>query len=355
MKLISVLYTVLSIVGIFNVVTTTYCSISKVKVFSSDDEKTNNVKKTCGCNFILWLVIKIISSLILILLAFKLIYFYNFKFIALLFMILLFLSIFNNAIPSAEMVSNIVRGKHNKKFGLKENTALITLACILIFLKSFGISDKFVEFANSLDNYYYSDWMLVGFYVISISISTFFISSLALNPVKFIIKLIKKFFSSFRKYKSKLSIEKLEKQVNGSCKTETWTSSAIEHSVSNKILLLLLPITFILDILRLTLLFLYESLVSIFLYLLIIVFYIMKIVSKIANWILSLSDSKIVSISFRIAVVLGFGCTVIINRYEPIFKIQETTTVLEFISSTIIIPVILEWILSYKTKSKKTS
>lgn len=46
---------------------------------------------------------------------------------------------------------------------------------------------------------------------------------------------------------------------------------------------------------------------------------------------------------------MALVCTVVFNRYQPIFRMQEASTaVLEFIASAIIIPIIFEWISSFK-------
>lgn len=79
-----------------------------------------------------------------------------------------------------------------------------------------------------------------------------------------------------------------------------------------------------------------------------------KTLNRISNWILGLSDKRIVAISFRIGIILALVLVVILNRYEPIFKIGDANTaILEFVASAIIIPVVFEWINSIK--SNKTN
>ena len=74
-----------------------------------------------------------------------------------------------------------------------------------------------------------------------------------------------------------------------------------------------------------------------------------KSLNKLINWLLDLSDKKVISISFRISLIMALVCTVVFNRYQPIFRIQESSTaVLEFIASAIIIPIIFEWINYFK-------
>ena len=76
-------------------------------------------------------------------------------------------------------------------------------------------------------------------------------------------------------------------------------------------------------------------------------------IKKIANKILTLSDRKIVAISFRFALIMALIVIVALNYYSTIFKMEESITVLEFIASTILIPVVFEWISSIKNNEIK--
>ena len=74
---------------------------------------------------------------------------------------------------------------------------------------------------------------------------------------------------------------------------------------------------------------------------------------KVLNVIFKLSDKKIVAVSFRIAIIAALVITVIINRYDVFVKnVEESTAVLEFFASSIIIPVVFEWINSGKKSAK---
>ncbi len=257
--------------------------------------------------------------------------------------------------PSSEMVSNIVKGKASKMLGINEYVSLITLAFLVNYLNTFGILDKIIEYINCQANTILTDWMLLGVYVISITITIFFICSLSLQPLKIIIDRLNKFFSHFTSQKEPLSFNKLKKQIDGTYSTKTWTTSLIEYSIKqHSILWLAIPVTIILDILRITTLLTCQLVISIIWYLIYIARSIGRIFSKTGRWVLSLSDRNVIAYSFRIAIILAFGCTVIINQYKPFLINHETTSVFEFISSAIIIPIILEWILSYKTSLNNT-
>ena len=74
-------------------------------------------------------------------------------------------------------------------------------------------------------------------------------------------------------------------------------------------------------------------------------------IGRVVTWINNLSDRRLVAVSFRVALIVTLVATVIINRYTPIFREYEPSTEgLEFVASTILIPVIFEWISSMKRK-----
>ncbi len=118
---------------------------------------------------------------------------------------------------------------------------------------------------------------------------------------------------------------------------------------------LLLPITFILDIILLCVNVLLSFMSSSVGYIFILARMVKKTLNRIANWLLGLSDKRIVAISFRIGLIMALVLVVILNRYQPIFKIGDANTeILEFVASAIIIPVVFEWISSIK-RNKSTS
>lgn len=72
-------------------------------------------------------------------------------------------------------------------------------------------------------------------------------------------------------------------------------------------------------------------------------------IKKIYWRFLNLSNRRVVAFSFRVAVLMGLGGTVILNRYQPfVYYEEKSTAVLEFVSSVLIIPIVWEWIKCYK-------
>ena len=64
----------------------------------------------------------------------------------------------------------------------------------------------------------------------------------------------------------------------------------------------------------------------------------------IVRWINNLSSRRVIVISFRVAIVTALLLLVGLNEYGILRTSQETTSVIEFIASVLIIPVVFEWI-----------
>ncbi len=69
----------------------------------------------------------------------------------------------------------------------------------------------------------------------------------------------------------------------------------------------------------------------------------------------SQSDKMIIAFSFRLSIIVALVFIVVLNRYNGLFSntnSDQNTAVLEFIASSIIIPVVFDWIYSLKTSKK---
>ena len=77
-----------------------------------------------------------------------------------------------------------------------------------------------------------------------------------------------------------------------------------------------------------------------------------RAIVALVSWELKLSDKHIVAVSFRLALIFALVSIVVLNRYQPVFKeYEESTAVFEFLASSIIIPIVFEWIYSIRNTS----
>lgn len=355
MLLTKELYTALAIVLGVNMIISLKSFLPRVNKPVAANSKVKISESVFSWEKAIWLVLLIIAGILLLSLILFFSYVLEMTFVMTIIMIVYFLGQITSSISSVKTVGNIVRGKSSTMLGANDYTAIITMAILVSYLNTYGILDKVIRYANNQTNTILSDWMLLGCYVTSIAITTFFICALTLRPLKIVIELLGKKISNVNYQKGTKLFNKVEKQIKRTDFVKIWTIPLIKYIINQNgdfrcFLWLSVPLVIIMDIFRMILLFGYAIVILIIWYFMCIAVSVGKIFSSVGQWILSLSDRNFVAISFRVAIILGFGCTVIINQYEPFLLNQKSTAVFEFISSTIIIPVILEWVITYKSK-----
>lgn len=258
------------------------------------------------------------------------------------------------------IVEKVVKSSDNEKLSFKERTAINTLAYALWFWGLYQMFEKAIEKVAACSNAYLSDVIIVLIYVVAFYFYIFFICSLLPGIIFSAIKLLKKIYEVLP-WKTKIKncgdlwIDKIDKPIGWkSILIWQWKTIGRWKAVVRCVRYFLLPITFFLDIILLCVNGLLSFMNSSVGYIFVLARMIKKTLNRISNWILGLSDKRIVAISFRIGIILALVLVVILNRYEPIFKIGDANTaILEFVASAIIIPVVFEWINSIK--SNKTN
>lgn len=358
MVFIEKLYSVLLVVFVFDFIATIFVFRSKPKE-PGDKQSSEMVIWTWKDN--LWMGIMFISLILLMLLSLALNINYNFS------VFLWIILIYNYTMQTANTLSCVsivgaaiskdARGNLNKF----EHQAILMLTALPINLFSHKILEKVHSYVTTYPHAIYSDWMTFLFYFVVISVLAFFISALTINPISLLLKLYFKCFYVFSKGRIAY-FGKLQKFINGEYNKKTFCSAIIECGVKLHVLLrmilwiIIIPVV-IIDILKGMIQLIILLMAAIVWYVFLILSWIFSKFNKLASFVMSLSDRSIIAICFRVSIVVGLGCTVIINRYEPLFRNQqESTAVLEFISSVIIIPIVYEWISSYtKPQSSETS
>ena len=289
--------------------------------------------------------------------------FLNMKYVRHALWILVLLSYYLDAgeklFPSMEIIGNIVRGNGTGELNRHDGVAILTIAMVWFYLNMLEIPSKVEHFANSLTSSVLADWVLILLYVLSIFLCVFFCCSLSIIPLKLIVTIFRRAWGWIPKQKVDKAFRRIGTFANSNFSEKTVTIYLLEYSFSKKYIVrlllwfLLIP-AITLDIVRTFTLFLLAMLASIIWSLYLILVHLAGVIAKMIAWLACLEGRSVVAISFRIAIILGFGFTVIMNRYEPfLHNHEESTAILEFISSSIIIPVIFEWIISYKRKKKK--
>lgn len=265
------------------------------------------------------------------------------------------------AYQSIEIISGVVKSKDKGKLSSNELASITVVSSVIYFFKIQNIFAKIIEKVELYTETYRSDILIILLYFFAFSIYIFLICSLTSEMTITIIGVIKKIcerwpWTNEIKKVEDSCISKIGKTVSvKSFLIFQWEHIGRWNGYVKWIRYLLLPFAFVIDIIFLIIRVLIYTVIWYSIgYICILIRLIKKTLDKLSNWILDLSDKRIVAISFRIALIMALVCIVVMNRYQPIFKEQEASTaVLEFVASAIIIPVIFEWINSAKNNHQE--
>lgn len=350
----------LSIILLINMIMSPFISWLKPK---DTQQKSSEDKKQWTWKDTIWVIIMMASCLLLLYFLHMFSSYFYVKIIYAIILIFAYALQLSNVLPSTKLVGAIVSGKSKGNLNRNEYWAIIALAVLALNIFVYGVSGKIFTFIATYSNLILSDWMMIAFYILSISVFVFLICSLAITPVKFLLRVSSKVYSCLLcgKIKSYINkpISKLRAFITGNFSMKTCAASIIEYSLQERsvfkpLLWVLVVPAVAVDIIR-NIFMLSCQIIAFIVWCGILIFkQICEIANKIRAWIISLSDSSVIAISFRVAIILGFGGTVVLNNYQPFLHNQEQSgVVLEFISSVLIIPVILEWFLSRKRVKKE--
>ena len=266
----------------------------------------------------------------------------------------------SRVLPSAELIKRIVVGNGNGNLKLLERLAVIVLSILVLILHGLHADIWIYEFALSCDSSKWGDILLSASMSIFVSGYIFVFCALLFDPLKLVLSFARRLFSSVRHKRIDDIASRVNQYVNGNfsrnISTVKYIDSFSDRATLQKILLypLVLPL-FVIDIAYQVLASLFSFIVETVWYSFVIFSQIVRVFAKIGNWVLSLSDRTVIAISFRLAIILGLTLVVVCNSYSSLFRLkEESSAAFEFISSAIVIPVILEWVMSYKQGKAKT-
>ena len=279
----------------------------------------------------------------------------KFKFLIIFIPIYYIIKQISDALPKAEEIACIVLGKSNDNWSTHNFYALVILSIAFSCLHFSPVIPKIKSLIQPFLAQSTQEWFSILLFCVTLSILIFLIISIAISPLKLVSKIC-------------LSIiTKMDSCINGPCKKlnniipETLASESLAISLIGKsksyglfkktILLFIFPFACSYDIFKVSFQILISFFISILWYTICIFSYINFFFFKIWKSIANTSEKSVVIVAFRISLILGLCLTVIINRYVPFFASPETpSAIIEFIASVIIIPVILEWIMSFRKR-----
>lgn len=356
MVLFDSMYITFVCVLMLNIIASSIVFFKKNQKNTVPDEQSNSTWQD-----IIWMALTIIASLVIAIIPVFFISKVNDRWMAIIYTIIIihpYLAHINDSFSNVKIIGGIIKNDNAGYLNRKERMAILSLALLVSALHRFVPFDKVQAYANTCLNPWITDWIMISFYVGSISSFIFFTCSLIVSPLQLMLKGVKRIpVSSVLQYIKK-NETKVKLKLLGQMPTKTLIIPILEYSRGRHIVfrLLLWAVSIIaamIDVVRIVICIGGTLLGLLVWYIYVFIKRVIKVLIKIALWVLALSDKNVIAISFRVAIILGLGLTVVANMYSPFLYTHEASApVLEFVSSAIIIPVIFEWILSYKNKMR---
>jgi hypothetical protein len=339
------LFTFSITIGIIPILIKASIKISKIDYVSP--KMTQEYKIETRLKGIIWLLAIIFSLLIifwLILMKNKI------------FLICIYLSwwlqIVNDNLYHSRALRKVLKNYRDGVLSYSEWQSLVSMIGFVGFISLYKIPESLITYIQTISNNNIADFLLL-IILFCISVIYLFLSFILMfELVRFLLNILK--------YAVKyLCLEKLMIIFNYidhlyySSKVEEFLSVNIinkRQSNSSRIFFLV-TLLVLLDVIVLLGYFVYRFIINMLFLLVLIIYRVVILVRKITLVTLGLSHRKVLIIVFRLAFIFSIIFLVLFNRIYSIVKMNESSTeVLEFISSSILIPILLSWILELKSK-----
>lgn len=263
-----------------------------------------------------------------------------------------YLEYLTGAYRSFRVVGDVIRINGSKaKLSIRELSAINILAYVLWLFDVFWGPEKIMGFAIECQNVIISDLLTMICHILICFIYIFFICSVLATPIIKGVEFLRKTCSkTVNKEKIKEFEDFLEKSRGGKIKEGSYLIEYIENLADKNFFVKVLsgvfvPIIFTIDVLLLLVNIGLSIVLSVMKNVIILLRLMKDTFMRMLDWISNLSDKRIVAVSFRLALIIALVITVGFNRYITIFRNYEASTaILEFVASSIIIPIIFEWI-----------
>lgn len=245
---------------------------------------------------------------------------------------------------SIEITSNV-------SFTMKEKTSFFVIGTFFCIINTYGFTETVLHAINSIRNDIVVDALMAMMLLLLITIYYFLIIAIVMQPFRLIIELLLKRNNGLCKGIIK-RFEKIENRYSEIIKREHATIGVIEKIVNkkkSKCFLLVIPITVVYDVIRSLMMLFIGIYIAIFRECLITLRNMKHSLSYFLKWFVSISDRRMTGFAFRIALIISIMSIVLINRYEPfVRRVEASTAVIEFVASTILIPLLISWVLDYR-------
>ena len=262
-----------------------------------------------------------------------------------------------NALNASNTIKEVIlgnSGNSNLKFSEKYNIDLI--AMILISFKPYIPIESIIgKIISSNRNHIHSEILLTAIiYTYAFAFTFLFVVEL-MTPLKHIKKILVFIHDKTLYFFKYLAKELRDKDINAFIRadyTKRLKTYASQHNQISKTIILLCPVPlfFIIDIIIGFFKLIYVILILTNITLLCgIILYIEKLILYLINLFTRIPGRKVIKNMFKLSGIISATIVIIVAKLSLVYKFDETYIgTIEFIASTIIIPVIFEWVYSNK-------
>ncbi|WP_392461900.1 hypothetical protein [Streptococcus parasuis] len=310
------------------------------------DSKVDKNPLVKWLDFVIWFIVFLICGFVVI----KFTLFEKNHLFLYIIILLNWITKINEGYYYSEKLINTLKTSNNTPLTKSEWNMIINIAGVIMFISQYEIQEKIIKYFLEIPNHYLSDLLLLLF-LCFISMLYLFISGIFIfETFKLMLNLFTKIEKNIFGRNTKLFFDKVERTYhNGMLRTNFSTKFVTENEKNIRKYFILLLLIIIYDVMYQLIYIIFKLINGIIFYILLIILRLRNSYNKMKMWVYSLSDRRVTVMFFRISVIESIICLVTYNRISPLVKMTtESTVILEFISSSIMIPVILSWILEFK-------
>lgn len=349
-RLINILTVVYSFTASLAIIT--YPLIEKEEIAELEvDSKRNEKWKNILNNILISVVIIIMIIIIFIL---------RIKCITMLSIFFLFFKNTNEAYASLTVIRRTISSKTTENLSKKELDSIFVLGGALLVLNIYNIPKKIVILVSNIQNAILSDWLVLIVVLSIVTLEIFLTGVMGRIPILAIVSLL-------RKAKKRIKVDRIvileikydvvRRKAKTFIKMDKLSIKSYDLILQKKgitrIRLIILFFTIPIDAILIYLCVLFIMLLDIIGYFYLIVLRINRTFTEFYTWLKDCSERKVVNLIFRGSFIISITMIVIINRYTPLLQVyKQSTGGLEFLASTVIIPLIFSWIIEYNSSAK---
>ncbi len=329
--------------------------IWKKSIWNENDKVVcKDVKKKRDFRLIIRFLISM-SAIIISFYFFMELLFRKIYIIAILFILTYVLDQIDTTYQSLQLVDKFMKSNNEKPMTLKDQSAFISLSIVISSLPMMQVTDRIFQWSKEYSDMIVSDLLVMVIYVLFYFIYIFTICTVSTIILFDWIEIIKTIWNKLQKNKVDLNKSRKTFKIKGKGMTiSLFEFLRYKHTAIKILLSFALILSFIFDVL----VEIIQGFINLILEILfdfgVLINICADIIGKMISYILNLTRKTIITVSFRVALVVALIFIVVQNHYHPIFRLGDpSTAVLEFLASAIIIPVLFQWIYSLKNRISK--